>query len=835
MEVSGGAVETGGGQSQDWGSCQHRVLRDLEADFCQSRGKVYQLDIGSKPGTLERRVKIATRLSSVSWVAKVGVALVPLGLAFMVQPEGEAVVRVEDEPTFARDVLPVLKANCGSCHGAETAYSDLRLDSYQALMKGGLTEGTVIPGDSEKSDLIRRMRGLDGKEQMPKGFRPIDDATIDKIAEWIDLGAKNDGGDYVHWAYVPPVRPDTPDVKQADWVRNPIDAFILARLEEEGLKPSPEASKETLVRRVYLDVLGLPPTPEEARAFLEDESPDAYEKMVDRVFASPHYGERQARIWLDLARYADSQGYEKDANRSMWPWRDWVIEAFNANMSFDDFTIDQFAGDLLANATVDQIVATGFHRNTMINEEGGVDQGEARWLTQVDRVGTVGTVWLGSTLACAQCHDHKYDPVSQKEFYQFLAYFENTKEPRYSLTPEVEKRQNEIQNQIQKINGSLQAVGPTEEEKEKMKAELAKLQEEFKGLKNITTLVLMDAEGGEPKTPIREKGMYLSPGEVVEASTPAVMGPKPSPDVPVDRLSLAEWLVSPENPLTARVQVNRFWEQHFGMGIVKTMEDFGTQASDPSHPELLDWLAVEFMDNGWDMKAMHKLIVMSTTYRQESHVSAELLERDPENALLARGPRFRLEAEAIRDSVFAVSDLLTRKIGGPSVMPVQPDGLWDNPYSGETWVNATGEDRYRRSVYTFIKRSSPFPMLLTFDGTSREACTPKRIRTNTPLQALNMLNDPGLLEGAVALAKLVKSGSGGTEEKIEDLVFRCLVREARPIEQRVLGGLYSRNLARYKKDLAAAKKLTGSEDAELAAWTLVINVLMNTDEFLTLE
>ena len=785
-------------------------------------------------GRLGTSVMVFQKLTS-HWASKVSLALLPFVAAMAVQPSLVAHVEVDDEPTFGKDVLPVLKANCESCHGGDIQYGNLRLDSFEGLIAGGITEKTVIPGDSENSDLIRRLRGLDNKTQMPQGFRPLDDEVIDRIAEWIDLGAEKNGVDYVHWGYVVPVRPELPDVENADWIRNPIDVFILAKLEDEGLEPSPEASKETLLRRVYLDVLGLPPTPEEAREFLDDDAEDAYEKMVDRAFASPHYGERQARIWLDLARYADSHGYEKDANRTMWPWRDWVINAYNENKSFDDFTVEQFAGDLLADASIDEIVATGFHRNTMINQEGGVDQGEARWLTLVDRVGTVGTVWLGSTLACAQCHDHKYDPVSQKEFYEFLAYFENTEEPTISLTPEIEAQQKEVNAAIAAVNKLLAEEGISAEEKKELEAERTELQQELSGLHNITTLVLRDKPDALPETPIREKGMYMSPGDMVAANTPEVMGPKPSPDVPNDRLTLAEWLISPDNPLTARVQVNRFWEQHFGNGIVDTLEDLGTQAADPSHPELLDWLAVEFMDNGWDMKAMHKLIVMSATYRQNSAVSKELLDKDPANRLYARGPRFRLEAEAIRDSVFAVAGLLTREIGGPSVMPVQPDGLWDNPYSGENWVNATGKDRYRRSVYTFIKRSSPFPMLLTFDGTSREVCTPKRIRTNTPLQALNMLNDPGLLEGAVALAKLMRAEEGSLESRLDTLVFRCLMRSATDHEKRVLSGFFERNLERYEAEIGEATKLTGEADAELAAWTLVVNVLMNTDEFLTME
>lgn len=735
----------------------------------------------------------------------------------------------DDEPTFVRDVLPVLKATCMTCHGPNKAYAGLRLDSYEALMKGGVSEDTVVKGDPVKSNLVRRLKGLDEMPQMPKGFRPLSDEQIGKIERWIKLGAKNDGQGYVHWAYVRPVRPDLPTVKTKGWIRNPIDAFVLAKLEKEGLKPSKEADKATLVRRVYLDVLGIPPTPEEAKAFEDDKSPKAYEKLVDWVFASPHYGERQARIWLDLARYADSQGYEKDANRVMWPWRDWVIRAYNANMRFDEFTVEQIAGDLLPNATMDQIVATGFNRNTMINEEGGVDQGEARWLTQVDRVGTLGTVWLGTTLACAQCHNHKYDPISQKEFYQTLAYFEDTEEPKISLTPKVTERLAEIQAETTKIDQSLAAADPAE--KEALTAQKSRLMSEAGGLKEVTTLVFKRKEGALPETPIRTKGQYLNPGEVVEADPPKVMGPQPTPGARNDRLTLARWLVSKQNTLTARVQVNRMWEQHFGFGLVKTVEDFGTQGEPPIDQPLLDWLACEFMDNGWDMKAIHRMIVMSATYRQDSRSSEKLNEVDPENRLNARGPRFRLEAEAIRDSVLQAGGLLSKKMYGPSVMPVQPVGVWDTPYNGEAWTNATGEDRYRRSVYTFIKRSSPFPMQVGFDATSREFCTPRRIRTNTPLQALEMLNDPGLLEGAVALAKAAETSS----DPVGTIVERCLIRGTTATERTVLGGLLKRSAARYEKDLGAAEKLCGAKDAKLAALVVVANAVMNTDEFITLE
>lgn len=764
-------------------------------------------------------------MAGFSGLMKVGLAVLPV-LA------GVWSVGKQPAATFKGDVMPIFKADCVTCHNGEKAYGGLRLDSYEGLMKGGVSGPSVVVGKSGESELVRRLRGTDGVAQMPKGFRPLEDAEIAKVVAWIDEGAKNDGSAPVHWSYVAPVRPVVP-VLGNRWVQNPIDAFVFVKLKEKGFSPSTEADKSTLVRRVYLDVLGMPPTVEEAREFLDDKKSGAYARMVDRVLASPHYGERQARIWLDLARYADSQGYEKDANRSMWPWRDWVIKAFNSNMRFDEFTVEQIAGDLLPGATMDQIVATGFNRNTMINEEGGVDQGEARWLTQVDRVGTLGTVWLGSTVACAQCHDHKYDPVSQEDFYKFLAYFENSEEPVYSLTPEIEARKADIGKQVEALNAEIGKAGLDPSKKKELEGQRDALNAENAKLVNVTTLVFQPKKDVAAEAPVRQKGMFLNPGKVVRAGTPEFLGPGPKATPIGGRYELGQWLVSRTNPLTARVQVNRMWEQHFGVGIVKTSEDFGTQGAAPVNKDLLDWLAVEFMESGWDMKHMHRLILNSAAYRQSSVVSKKALEWDPENQLTTRGPRFRLEAEAIRDSVLTVSGLLVPKLGGPSVMPYQPDGVWDTPYNGQTWTVAAGEDKYRRSLYTFWKRSSPYPMFLNFDGTSREACTPRRIRTNTPLQALNMLNDRGLLEGAVAMARSV-SGSDASKG-VDTLFVRCLVRKPNASERTALSGLFERRKKAFESQLDEAAKLCGSRDAELAAWTLVANVLMNTDEFLSLE
>ncbi len=724
----------------------------------------------------------------------------------------------------------VLRASCVSCHGPEQQAGGLRLDSCAALLKGGASGPAVVTGKGggARSLLLKRVRGHGGLPRMPIGFAPLTESEIEALARWVEAGAPwpEGGAAAKHWAYVPPKRPVPPSGKGLDGLANPIDRFVRARLAREGLRPAPRADRATLLRRVSLDLTGLPPTPEEVDAFVTDRRPDAYERQVDRLLASPHYGERWARPWLDLARYADTNGYEKDGSRVMWPWRDWVIDALNRDMPFDRFTIEQLAGDLLPGATVSQRVATGFHRNTMRNEEGGVDQGEQRWLTLVDRVGTTGTVWLGSTVACAQCHNHKYDPVSQKDFYKLLAFFDHTEEPVLPVpTPEQAARKAALERE-------LAAAGDDKAKQEEIKKKIAAL-----GIP--TTLVMAEkADNKTPETPLRVKGAYLSPGESVACGTPEVMGAM-APDLPRNRLGLAKWLVSPENPLTARVQVNRAWEAFFGRGLVETSDDFGTQGQRPTHPELLDWLATEFVRLGWSQKKLHRLIVTSETYRQSSRVTPALRERDPENRLLARGARFRLEAEAIRDNALAVSGLLSRKIGGPSVFPDQPEGIWNVPYSGERWTLSKGEDRWRRGLYTFWRRTAPYPAFLNFDATSREFCTARRVRTNTPLQALTTLNDEGFLEAARALAKRMMAEAGPDARARVVRGFRlCLARRPKDAEAARLVTFYETMRAKYAADPAAAKALCGGgevADAERAAWTMVANVLLNLDETLTRE
>ena len=994
---------------------------------------------------------------------------------------------------FARDIQPIFEAVCYQCHGAKKSLGQLRLDNGTLALKGGISGRAIIPGNARGSLLIRRLLGEGGEARMPMGGDPLKPEQIELISKWIDQGAVWPGLEQrdelaKHWAYLKPVRQDLPQVKNIAWVRNTIDRFILARLEKEGLTPSPEASKETIIRRLYLDLIGLPPDPKEVDQFVADNSPGAYEKLVDRLLASPHYGERWALPWLDLARYADSNGYERDVPRIMWKYRDWVINAFNRDLSFDKFTIEQLAGDMLPNATLDQKIATGFHRNTMLNQEGGVDDEEARWETLIDRVNTTGAVWLGSTIGCAQCHNHKYDPYSQKEYYKLLAFFDNYEytiyqqpgnegwvvEPEIEMpAPEQAEKRAKLQAEIDKLEEDLISVTPelasaqvewerrlTESQagwviidpmevsaangttltklndksilasgadpdletytivaqsnlqgivgirlealphtklprggpgrdiygnfilngfevevtapdktakalkfkeaaadeylnayrgttaptnftpanllmqgneigwgvdalkrderlayqlvftldapltttgdttlKIKLKfgsvfnrrqsigrfrlsvtaspeslhvaslpAELrpilaissakrtagqtkdmtnefltttpllkakrdrlAQLQGELSAIRIEKALVIQERAGFErPSTFLRERGSFTNIGERVFADTPAILPPLGPSRMP-NRLGLAYWLVDAENPLTSRVTVNRFWEQIFGHGLVETSEDFGSQGERPSHPELLDWLAVEFREKGWSVKSFLRMLVTSATYRQSSRVTPTLLERDKYNRLLARGPRFRVDAEMVRDIGLTASGLLTRTVGGPSVNPSQA---------------TKAEERYRRGIYTSIRRTTPPPSMTAFDAPSREFCTVRRVRTNTPLQALTLLNDPVFFEMAHGMARRILIEAEPELNARITYSFRlCLARQPVAQEIEMLASLYRKQLEHFTKNPEAAKALLRGSVKEgeqaklsaLAAWTVVSNTLLSLDETLTKE
>ena len=1009
---------------------------------------------------------------------------------------------IPDPIQFNRDIRPILAENCYACHGpdANKRKADLRLDTKDSLFAAIKDKHPVVPGKTEQSELFRRITTDDPDERMPepKSGKRLSERQIALLKKWIEQGAPWQG----HWAFTAPVRPALPQLHDESWPPNAIDRFILARLQEEGLKPSPMADKASLIRRLTLDLTGLPPTPKEVDAFLADDSPDAYEKVVDRLLANPHFGERMALDWLDASRFADTHGYHIDPGRDMTRWRKWVIDAFNNDKPFDQFTIEQLAGDLLPSPTLDQKIATGFQRNSMINFEGGAIPEEYLTAYLIDRVSTTSTVFLGLTLNCCQCHDHKYDPFTQKDFYQLYAFFngipENgldgqngnavpllmlpTKEQQKKLDelaaskkqieeklavpmPEADAAQAEWERSVSdssQINwtilnpsridsaggatftklpdgsvlvggpnpstdtytitakldspasitalrlealpdDSLVAGGPgrsdngnlvltnvrvqttpdraepkpvelktatadfsqdrfpiksairgrakggwaiypevgkphaaifdfaepidaggaptlsitldfhspfpqhqlgrfriavtsskaphgargipekikdvlalapdkrSDDQKAELRKyfratfvpELSKLSDELAKLKKqqqtmdeqVPTAMVMQEMPKPRDTFILIRGQYDRYGEKVTADTPAALPPMSSGS-PHDRLGLAQWIVSPQNPLTARVTVNRLWQQFFGIGLVKTAEDFGSQGELPSHPELLDWLAVQFRDGDeqtpkWDIKAMVRLIVTSATYRQSSVVTPELKARDPENRLLARGPRFRLPAEFIRDQALAVSGLLNPQIGGKSVSPYQPPGLWEElmsrsdgaKWTAQEYVQSHGPDLYRRSMYTFWKRTSPPPAMMVFDAPDRETCTVRRARTNTPLQALVLWNDPTFVEAARKMAERVMIQGGPSLH--DRLAFAFRLATARPPssqETAVLTKVFEKELQKYQNDPSAARKLLAVgessrneelDTARLAAWTVVSSTILNLDETVT--
>ena len=670
---------------------------------------------------------------------------------------------------------------------------------------------------------------------------------VDLIKKWIDQGASWSK----HWAFESPRRPNLPPTRNRIWAKNPIDDFVLARLEAETLSPSSEAERTALIRRVTLDLTGLPPSPADVDAFLTDRSPDAYERLVDRLLASPDYGERMAMEWLDGARYADTNGYQNDFARTMWPWRDWVIAAFNANQPFDRFTIDQIAGDLLPGATKAQRIATGFNRNNRtVTEAGSIDE-EWRIENAIDRVETTSMVFMGLTMGCARCHDHKYDPVSQSEFYQFLGYFNSVNEKgvytetRGNVPPLVMLPTNRDRVRLGEFDFAL-AFAKAYGSKEHLEA-LNKAKAEYE--KTILSVMVMEDTTTPRPSYVLKRGQYDQPdkSKALEPATPSAL-PAPPAGTPRSRLGLAKWLVSPENPLSARVVVNRIWQHHFGQGLVKTAENFGVQGEPPSHPELLDWLATELIRTGWDLKAMHRLIVTSATYRQSSRVSPALVAHDPENRLLARGPRFRLSAEVVRDNALAIAGLLTERLGGPSIKPYQPAGLWEELAGGAgeaPYVQDKGPSLYRRSLYVYRKRTVPHPVLATFDAPSRETCQVKRPRTNTPLQALELLNDVAYVEAARGLAQLmIAEKSCSIDDRITLAFRRATARKPTASELAVLRRGLDRYRAEFGANRAAALQMIRHGDSpldpsvdpiELAAYTVTAGVILNLDETITQE
>ncbi|MBK9168415.1 MAG: PSD1 domain-containing protein [Bryobacterales bacterium] len=792
------------------------------------------------------------------------------------------------------------------------ATSGLRLDDGEAALRGGYSGPVFKPGDSGASALVGRLVGAGGLMVMPPAGPKLTAEEIGVIRAWIDRGAK--------WPRSAETA-STPNPRSDHWAFQPlrasrdgsIDDFIRARLTKEGIAPSPEAPRSVLLRRLSLDLTGLPPTPEELRAFLSDERPDAYERHVDRLLASPHYGEKWARQWLDLARYADSDGYEKDWVRPhAWRWRDWVINALNRDMPFDRFTVEQIAGDLLPDATVEQRVATGFHRNTLTNREGGVDNEQFRFEAVVDRASTVGTVWLGLTFGCAQCHDHKYDPISQKEFYQLYAFFDNAMEvdidapvggeigpwlrtraeyqakreallKEYGVAPLQEDWERRVLAAAEQpgrwtdwdlawdcvlklteagdgariVRKPPAARTPRERDilidhfvrnyhfavgrKTYNEARFDELDKKLRALKaeypQLTQAYAIAEETEPRKTHLRVRGDYQTPGIPVVPGTPAVLPPLPA-GAGATRLDLARWLVSRDNPLTARVVVNRIWQEYFGHGFVKTSEDFGTQGERPSHSELLDWLAASLMDDGWSLKALHRRIVLSETYRQSSHERPELKDQDPDNRLLARQARLRLPAESIRDTALAAGGLLDTRVGGPSVRPPQPAGVAELGYANSVkWTASDGRDQYRRGLYIHFQRTTPYPLLANFDAPKGTVTACRRERSNTPLQALNLLNDPVFLEAARALATQLTVNPGEFEERLRTAFLRVLSREPDSTETNRLRKYLLTQKAIFERDRTAAEALApGAPDpVGTASWTALASVLLNLDEFVVRE
>lgn len=829
-----------------------------------------------------------------------------------------------DDVSYNRDIRPILADACFKCHGPAAKKGGVRLDERDLATKPSRSKTTpIVPGKADESEMIRRIfsKDADGVMPPPSSHRALKPAEKELLKKWIAEGAKYQK----HWSFEAPAKFAVPKVG----AKNPLDAFIVDRLNHEKLSLSPEADRSTLIRRVAFALSGLPPTVAEVDAFLTDTAPDAYEKMVDRYLASPRFGEEMGRYWLDLARYADTHGLHLDNERQMWLYRDWVIRAFNDNMPFDRFTIEQMAGDLLPKATSQQIIATGFHRCNVTTSEGGSIDAEWIFRNAVDRAATTMEVYLAMTGGCAVCHDHKFDPITAKDFYSMYAFFYSIDGPAMdgnalltaptlkTPTSAQEKKLAELNAQLAKMQGelgekakTLKYVDPADLPPEatkfagdttrSYKAWRAKVMKDNKGLpKEIVALIKQPKLDDAGQTKLRDyylqnvcaetkpvfdaltkqvamltkerdglnnaipgsfifkdlakpreafvmmRGQYNKPGDKVEPNTPSFLPPlTKKAGERANRLDLAKWLVAPENPLTSRVAVNRFWQQFLGTGLVKSSGDFGVQGDLPSHPELLDWLAIHFRESGWDVKALVRLMLTSQTFRQSAKVTPDLFRRDPENRLYARGPRFRLDAEQIRDNALAVSGLMVLDLGGRGVRPYQPAKIWEPvAFTGSntmTYVQDKGAGLYRRSIYTFIKRTAPHPYMSNFDAPNRESSCSRRERSNTPLQALQLMNDVQHFEAARKLAERMLADGGKTPaERIRFGYRTVLSREPEAIEMEIVAQAFDRFFERYQKDPESAAKVVrvgespvraGLAEPELAAYTLVANLLLNLDE-----
>ncbi|RCL36026.1 MAG: DUF1553 domain-containing protein [Verrucomicrobia bacterium] len=729
---------------------------------------------------------------------------------------------------YNREVLPILTAKCLACHGPDASQqkADLRLDDPAEAYRERDGLRVVVPGDPDQSELVHRIFSKDDDEVMPPPGEgtALTDAEKEILQKWISEGAQYER----HWAFRSPVKSRLPDLKGGK--EQVIDAFVQETLSQVGFELQEEAAKEELIRRVSIDLTGLPPSIEEVDAFIGDQSPEAYGRVVNRLLASPRYGERMAAWWLDGARYGDSHGYDNDLENAQWPWRNWIIESFNANQPYDQFVTWQLAGDLMPDASDDQIVATGFNRNHRIQTEGGAIEEEWRTEYVMDRVETMGSVFLGLTLSCARCHDHKYDPISQKEFYQLFAMFDGLNEKgfinnlRGSAEPRHRYRKSDFEAAVKKLETDI----PDAKDRSGR----------VKDLEAAHPHVMVMRDEVDRKAFILKRGHYDDKGEEVDPGLPEAFSPVPEGES-LTRLDLARWLVDGEHPLTSRVFVNRIWEQFFGTGIVKSSENLGRQSDWPSHPQLLDWIAVDFVESGWDVKGLIRAIVMSRSYRQSSIIDEERLQRDPENRLLSRGPRTRLQAEMLRDQALFLSGLLVERIGGPSWWVYQPAGLWLEVEKRGTFVQDHGEKLYRRSLYSRIRRTVAPPSMLLFDMPSREMCSVKRTLTNTPLQALALLNEVTYVEAAKKFAERMMTKGGTPGERIA-WGFRCATsRVAEKGELEILVKGYERRVERYRRDGKAAEDLLGQGESkvadylpkpEMAALTTVANVILNLDE-----
>ncbi len=783
---------------------------------------------------------------------------------------------------FVTDIKPLLTTHCHKCHGPSKQEGGLRLDRRDEALNGGDSGPAFVSGKSAESLLIKYVAGVDPDVLMPPEGDKFSDEQIGLLRGWIDQGVdwpKDDktAGDQraAHWSFQP-VRASKPPVSKVA-IRHPVDAFVSDALVSRGLTPSPEADRATLIRRLSLDLLGLPPRPEETAEFLGDERPDACERLLDRLLASPHFGERWGRHWLDLARYADSDGYEKDLPRPhAWRWRDWVIEAFNRDLPFDQFTVEQLAGDLLPGATLDQRIATGFHRNTLTNKEGGADKKEDRDKQLVDRTNTTGAVWLGLTVGCAQCHSHKYDPISHREYYQLYAFFNAAIEQDIPVATAAQLEQHARLKAVHDVArqplaeavrqyleakpaDALAALNPKDKEKldpelQKREAALAKF--DAAGPKPPADLAMILSESAKPSpTNIHVRGDFLRPGAEVQPAGLSVLNPlkvggassegeRPSAaGSRPNRLDLARWIVDESNPLTRRVAVNRIWQHLFGRGLVDPPDDFGTQGARSSHPELLDWLAAELPRRGWSRKELIRLIATSATYRQSSRTRAEFNTIDPKNVWLARQNRFRLEGEIVRDLALSVSGLLDDRVGGESIRPPLPSGVADLGYAGSVkWSESKGGDRYRRGCYIFFQRTVPYPLLMTFDSSDSNVSCARRERSNTPLQSLTLLNDPAFFECARAFGtRLDREVTGDPTTRSREAFRWTTGRELDLAELETLVRLYEetrRQLQRQPNDATAivAGAITPSGSAvDLAASIAFSRILLNLDEFFTRE